>query len=497
MESNPFLPNNMASGPNPVPNSGPNPGKNPLQNPNPFNNEPVSQPTPQPFSQPNPINLNQTPQSQFQSFEPQPFGMQSGQFAPSQNNDPIILNGGPKKKTNKKTILLLAILLIIGIIAAVVIVPTLLPSENGGPGGSDQGGSDNQSSDTDSKQDNKASFTNPTLREIEDYCVEQKLQYVLQSKPNDGYSYLACTNSSSSGEDVSVTDTVSITAAVYNSSDEEATTNIEKIFSSMSTSLEVIKKDDSYTKYHGGISSTSSVLPAGYTVEADGFLLSVMCGSEELARSILIDLGYPNQDWYDESSEGSSNKEASNDTMVVSQRNTARRNDMSRVDTSLVQYQTNHSNQQINLPEAGKWDSRTQNKGDNTFPDDCTINTACAFIRDYMNGILSGSEAKPNSFEDPNGVTYSMVITPNWATESNIGQAESIGNSQLALVDATNKSYSIKDGESGNAFDEYTIYVVPGGRCVGDAVIASTKRHFAILYRLEGDTIQNYCIDDQ
>lgn len=497
MESNPFLPNNMASGPNPVPNSGPNPGMNPLSNPNPFNNEPVSQPTPQSFSQPNSINLNQTPQSQFQSFEPQPFGMQSGQFAPSQNNDPIILNGGPKKKTNKKTILLLAILLIIGIIAAVVIVPTLLPSKNDGPGGSDQGGSDNQSSNTDNKQDNKTSFTNPTLREIEDYCIEQKLQYVLQSKPNDGYSHMACTNSSLLGEDTSVADTILVTAAVYNSSDEEAATNIRKIFLGVSTSLEIIKKDDSYTKYHGDISSTSSELPASYTIEADGFLLSVTCGSEELARSTLIDLGYPNQDWYDDSSESGSNNEASNNTMIISQRNTARRNDMSRVDTSLVQYQTNHSNQQINLPEAGKWDSRTQNKGENTFPDDCTSNTACAFIRDYMNGILSGSEAKPNSFEDPNGVTYSMVITPNWATESNVGQAESIGNSQLALVDATNKSYSIKDSESGSAFDEYTIYVIPGGRCVGDAVIASTKRHFAILYRLEGDTIQNYCIDDQ
>ena len=178
-----------------------------------------------------------------------------------------------------------------------------------------------------------------------------------------------------------------------------------------------------------------------------------------------------------------------------SQRDTARRNDMSRVDTSLVQYQTNHQNQPNNLPEAGKWDSRTENRGDNTFPEDCTTKTACAFIRDYMNSGSSENDGKPNNFEDPNGVTYSMVITSNWATESNVGVAEGIGNSKLDVKDATNKTYSIVDGTDGNAFDEYTIYVVPGGRCIGDAVTGSTKRHFAILYRLEG--AGTYCIDDQ
>lgn len=63
-----------------------------------------------------------------------------------------------------------------------------------------------------------------------------------------------------------------------------------------------------------------------------------------------------------------------------SQRDTARRNDMSRVDTSLVQYQTNHQNQPINLPDPGEWAAPE----DNTFGDDCSQNAACSFIRDYM-----------------------------------------------------------------------------------------------------------------
>ena len=61
-----------------------------------------------------------------------------------------------------------------------------------------------------------------------------------------------------------------------------------------------------------------------------------------------------------------------------SQRDTQRRNDMSRVDTSLVQYQTNHSNQPINLPSEGNWDS-TQVTDANTFPNNCGENTACSF----------------------------------------------------------------------------------------------------------------------
>ena len=177
-----------------------------------------------------------------------------------------------------------------------------------------------------------------------------------------------------------------------------------------------------------------------------------------------------------------------------SQRDTQRRNDMSRVDTSLVQYQTNHSNQSSNLPdvsEASVWPAPS----DNTFGSGgCGTNVACQFIRDYMNTGSSENDGKANNFEDPNGTPYSLVITPNWSDNIDASGAKN-GNSKLALVSGTNDQYTIQDDGGKPAFDSYTIYIIPGGRCVGDAVTKSTKRHFAVLYRLEG--AGNYCIDDQ
>lgn len=170
-----------------------------------------------------------------------------------------------------------------------------------------------------------------------------------------------------------------------------------------------------------------------------------------------------------------------------SQRDTQRRNDMSRVDTSLVQYQTNHSNQPINLPNAGSWTAPT----DNTFPSNCSSSTACSFIRDYMNTGSSENDGKPNNFEDPDGTPYSLVITGNWATAANV-KSYSLGKSKIAQN--ADGNYTIQDN-GGNAYDAHVIYIIPGGRCVGDAATTSTKRHFAILYRLEG--AGTYCIDDQ
>ncbi len=180
-----------------------------------------------------------------------------------------------------------------------------------------------------------------------------------------------------------------------------------------------------------------------------------------------------------------------------SQRDTQRRNDMSRVDTSLVQYQTNHSNQSSNLPDvqttASVWPAPT----DNTFgTGGCGSNIACQFIRDYMNTGSTENDGKANNFEDPNGKPYSLVITPNWENGA-VTAGASNGSSKLdagQTIDGT-QTYTIKDNNSGNAFDAYTIYIIPGGRCVGDAATPSTKRHFAILYRLEG--AGTYCIDDQ
>ncbi len=141
-----------------------------------------------------------------------------------------------------------------------------------------------------------------------------------------------------------------------------------------------------------------------------------------------------------------------------SQRDTARRNDLARVDTSLVQYQTNNqgTNAGSNLPvESATW------TGTATFEDTSCKTSACKFVRNYMN---SGTNATKNDFQDPDGTYYSM----------NIGKgAFEYTKSQM----------------------DHVIYIRTGARCDGEKAIADTARHFAVIYRLEG--AGTYCIDDQ
>ena len=174
-----------------------------------------------------------------------------------------------------------------------------------------------------------------------------------------------------------------------------------------------------------------------------------------------------------------------------SQRDTARRNDMSRVDTSLVQWQTNHSSDSNNLPDTGNvavsW------TGQDTLPDsNSSCNLACQFVRDYMNSGSSETN-KTNEFQDPNGVPYSVTITPNWALRNQlISTTSTRGDSTSNLTGDASNGYTITGNDP---FSVYVVYIVPGGRCNGDKVIKSEKRHFAVLYRLEG--AGTYCIDDQ
>ncbi len=179
-----------------------------------------------------------------------------------------------------------------------------------------------------------------------------------------------------------------------------------------------------------------------------------------------------------------------------SQRDTQRRNDMSRVDTALVQYQTNHTTGSniTSLPGAGRW------AGNTVFPtSSCPGNTACTFVREYMN---SGSgTTNDNEFIDPDGTPYGMVITDNWSIPTNqvsqkvlkrtIGGTEHQSQLTVTSVNGINTGTITGNG----AYDAHIIYVVPGGQCNGADVIPSTAKHFAILYRLEGAGV--YCMDDQ
>ena len=147
-----------------------------------------------------------------------------------------------------------------------------------------------------------------------------------------------------------------------------------------------------------------------------------------------------------------------------SQRDTARRNDLARVDTSLVQYQTNNqgTNNGSNLPvDSNTWVGVEQYTQSTTDPN-CNT-SACKFIRNYMNSGTSDSTTV-NYFQDPDGTYYGM----------NIGSG----------------AFTYNKTEM-----DHVIYVRTGARCNGEAAVKDTARHFAIIYRLEG--AGTYCIDDQ
>ena len=183
-----------------------------------------------------------------------------------------------------------------------------------------------------------------------------------------------------------------------------------------------------------------------------------------------------------------------------SQRDTQRRNDMSRVDTSLVQYQTNHSNQSNNLPNVTTAAVYTGKKDFNGTNACASTDEACTFVRDYMNSG-SADNNKINEFNDPDGVPYNLVITPNWANATSaatVTGAKFDDQNKLEAKNATDsagKTYSGVTIGGTDPFSQHVVYIIPGARCIGDVAIKSEQRHFAILYRLEG--AGTYCIDDQ
>ena len=174
-----------------------------------------------------------------------------------------------------------------------------------------------------------------------------------------------------------------------------------------------------------------------------------------------------------------------------SQRDTARRNDLARVDTSLVQYQTNNqgTNGGSNLPYASKvYMGAEEFEGDKACgnrptADDGEGNAmSCIFLRDYMNAGTAGT-SKKNEFQDPAGTYYGMDITH-------------IGEKGTAKTYKELQVQEVKPGDTpdGTSMD-FVVHVLTGARCDGEVAIPDTARHFAIIYRLEG--AGTYCIDDQ
>lgn len=183
---------------------------------------------------------------------------------------------------------------------------------------------------------------------------------------------------------------------------------------------------------------------------------------------------------------------------MAGQRDGERRQAMARVQDSLIQYQTNNKSKRNNLPAAGDFDAYTaaKNAGSTSgegesatttdeFGADCNKNSACSFVKNYMN---SGSDEGRNTFYDPDGVPYNVVITKNMNETNGVIQGSmTIEEATATLVEAE-EGYTIGGT---NPFKAHTVFIVPGGECDGEAVVGSDLRHFAVLYRLENASV--YC----
>lgn len=291
---------------------------------------------------------------------------------------------------------------------------------------------------------------------IQEFGAEQSIQ---------GQSITCANTSSQSG---------GISAISYTVSDEpldDEALDAFKMVTSLYTSL--IDTNNYKKMYLEGANGIS------YLIIKDNSVLIVAGSDNNSVKSLLAEFGYPDDMWAVE--EETSGADSTTDAQST-QRDLVRRNDMSRLDTSLVQYQTNNMGKLPVGPSFWKGVSKIE----------CTTtDVACNFVRNYMNsGVSSG--VRDNVFVDPDGTPYSLYITENWA--ENEGITTGFGNTSSTLV-AVGDGFTI-GGSS--PFAEHVIYVIPGGTCndTQDGIIKiNNARNYGIMYMLESGDV--YCIDDQ
>ena len=220
--------------------------------------------------------------------------------------------------------------------------------------------------------------------------------------------------------------------------------------------VEELEDNNEYKKYFAHI-KTDNFDHYCYVIYGRKSYLSVTMADEESARQALIEIGYPDRNWASDQDKqilfGYSTKTQDYDT--------ARRNDISRVDVAMIQYQTNNNGSSPAVSDT--W------VGTATF--NCAGNTAsaCRFIQYYMN---SATGTDKNNFSDPDGTFYNLSIqtASDWE-------------------DSEKKDIILSDDM------DHTIYIVNSAKCAGTQAQKVAARRFAIFYRLGGGEI--YCRDDQ
>ena len=210
-----------------------------------------------------------------------------------------------------------------------------------------------------------------------------------------------------------------------------------------------LEDNDEYKKYFIYIETDGSERYSYVIYDRKGYL-SVVMADEESARQALIEMGYPDRNWASDQ-----------DMRTPFGYDIARRNDMSRVDVAMIQYQTNNRGSSPAVSDT--W------VGTATFNCIGSTATACRFVQYYMN---SATGTDKNNFSDPDGTFYNLNIqtASDWE-------------------DSEKKDIILSDEM------DHTIYIVNSAKCAGTQAQKVAARHFAIFYRLGNGEI--YCQDDQ
>ena len=494
---NPYAPNNMNNPVNAPRNPlAPEPGEMPPTQGGMMNEMPMEQPMQQGYGQPmgQPMNPYANPPMGQPMGQPmqgygQPMGqpMMQGYGQPMmQGYDQPMMYNQPKSGgiTSSKGFVIGLIVFGLILFGVLLFLPQMLPS--GGSGG-EEGGGGNENGNT--------ALSAVTSKAVADYCEANGYEETSTSKSSsdilddatdvymcakgDGVSQLAYAKFSKSAKD---------TDAAKEILDDIESLKGAKVIDEDGR-LEMVTNTKDYKVYL--VIDSDSIF---YTIVDDldkvEGMLEALRGKNDLNAKYKDVVKNMEEVDPDDDDNDDDNDEEDSTPSSKSARDTARKNDMSRVDTSLVQHQTNNNTKSNNLPGAGTW----KGKADFLDGNDCaTTDTACLFVRDYMNYLMD-SDTKKNTFIDPDGTPYSVLITDNWAKVSNGGSGT------LGVITFNENSKLVeKDGGytigGSNPFDEHVVYIVPGGRCDGEVVNQSQKRHFAVLYKLEDESV--YCIDDQ
>lgn len=167
-----------------------------------------------------------------------------------------------------------------------------------------------------------------------------------------------------------------------------------------------------------------------------------------------------------------------------SQRDTQRREDVSRVVTALTQYQANNGGE---IPSQGTKYATTFSgcSASATNGVNASLETlkegsgSCRFIAGYLNP----SDATKNEFVDPSGTPYTMAISGKVTTNisEQIAKFRDQGGTNLNQT-----NYPVAS----------TIFVFTSAKCDGDSpeYVANNTRNFAVLLKLEGSG--RVCIDN-